>query len=620
MADRSRAPWIVLQLFESGQPDASADRAMILAEQLGADTETVTIAGTPDGAILDFARRRNVSRIVLGRSSRLSRFFGRPLHERLIEAGGEFEVTVIGHAERAPLQPWHRRRGQAQPQSFRPYLAGTLYVAVAVAVGFLVDRVLPLANLSLVFLAAVLAASRFGNLAAAAFTSLLSFLAFNFFYTEPYVTFYIWNAGDILTLAFFLVFSLVIGTLSARLNLQIQAMRVANRQTRALYEFTRKALSATNDYDIAWTVVSQVRTSLAAETVLLVPDSRGDLAVIAGWPPIDELDDAAAAAAGWAWRHGCRTGWTTDTLPNSRWLFVPLMAQEKTLGVLGVAREDAVDTLSAADRRLLDTLVDQAALILERARMIVETAEAQRYSQTEKLRTALLSSISHDLRTPLVSIVGAVSTLLALDERIGPSGRGELLRTMASEAARLNNFIQNLLDMTRLGYGALGMRRDWLGLADVIAAARDRLAVRLDGVPVEVRIEPDAEFIHADPALLEQIMVNLLDNAARYAPVGTPITIAARTRDRSIVLSVADQGPGIPPHQRERVFDLFWRAANGDRSGAGTGLGLSIVRGFVEAMGGRVTVGEGDGGGAIFEIVLPQPPSPVVPAEGDDEP
>jgi two-component system, OmpR family, sensor histidine kinase KdpD len=619
MADRSRAPWIVLQLVESGHADAAAYRAMILAEQLGADTETVTVAGTPDGAILDFARRQNVSRIVLGRPKSLSRIFGRPFHERLIESGGEFEVTVIGHTERQSIPARRPRLRTIQPHSLRPYLAGALYVAVAVAFGFLVERVLPLANLSLVFLAAVLAASRFGNLGAAVSTSLLSFLAYNFFYTEPYLTFFMWHASEILTLAVFLVFSLLIGTLAARLNRQMEAMRIANRQTRALYEFTRKALSATNDYDIAWTVVAQVGASLAAETVLLAPDSRGDLTVAAGSPPIDEIDESAAAAADWAWRHGGRAGWTTDTLPNSRWLFMPLVAQERTLGVLGVAREDAGDTLSAADRRLLDTLVDQAALILERARMTVETAEAQRYSQTEKLRTALLSSISHDLRTPLVSIIGAVSTLLSLDERIDAKARGELLRTISSEAARLNSFIQNLLDMTRLGYGALGIRRDWLDLADVIAAARERLAVRLNDVPVEISIEPAAEFIHADLTLLEQVVVNLLDNAARYAPSGTPVTVEARTKDGNIVISVGDQGPGIPPHQREQIFDLFWRAASGDRSGTGTGLGLFIVRGFVEAMGGQVTVGERNEGGARFEIDLPQPPRPLIPAEGDDD-
>ncbi|MBU2532911.1 MAG: two-component sensor histidine kinase, partial [Alphaproteobacteria bacterium] len=287
-------------------------------------------------------------------------------------------------------------------------------------------------------------------------------------------------------------------------------------------------------------------------------------------------------------------------------------------GVLGVAREDTSDNLSAADRRLLDTLVDQSALILERAKMIVETSEAQRYSQTERLRTALLSSISHDLRTPLVSIVGASSTLTMLGEKLDAKSRGELYRTISMEAARLNNFIQNLLDMTRLGYGALKIRRDWLDLSDVMDSARERLGLRLEATLVDVDIKPGAEYVHADPTLLEQVLVNLLDNAARYAPPRTPISIEARAETGRIYISVIDQGPGIPPDQRELIFDLFWRASHGDRAGAGTGLGLSIVRGFVEGMGGRVTVSERQGGGAVFEIALPQPLRPMVPSEGED--
>jgi two-component system sensor histidine kinase KdpD len=616
MADRSRAPWIVLQLAESGRTTAATDKALILAGQLGADTETVTMAGPADGTILDFARRQNVSRIVLGRARRP--VFGRPVHERLIAAGAEFEVTVVGTGAGGAAPATPSRRRNIERGTLRPYLEGAIYVIVAVGIGFVVDRVLPLANLSLVFLAAVLAASRFGNLGAAIFTSVLSFLAFNFLYTEPHLTFRVWRPSDVLTLGFFLVFSLVVGGLAARLNRQVEAMRVSNRQTRALYEFTRKALSATTDYDIAWTVVAQVHSSLSAETVLLVPDATDALRVIAGSPPIDEIDEASAAAADWAWRQGSRAGWTTDTLPNMRWLFLPLAAQDRTLGVLGVARENAADALSASDRRLLETLVDQSALVLERARMIAETAEAQRYSQTEKLRTALLSSISHDLRTPLVSIVGAVSTLEDLDDRISPQARRDLLRTVSGEAARLNRFIQNLLDMTRLGYGALAVRRDWLDLGDVVVAARERLWQRLEGVPVAVTIAPEAQFVHADPALLEQAIVNLIDNAARFAPPGTPVEVAAVFRNGRTVISVSDGGPGVPPHLRERIFDLFWRADGGDRQGVGTGLGLSIVRGFVEAMDGHVTVGERPGGGARFTIELPQPVRPAPPAEQGD--
>ncbi len=613
MADRSRAPWIVLGVGDAGGADPAVEKALVLAEQLGAETESMSAAGSSSEAILDFARRRNVSRIVVAAGNRLRRVFRRPLHERLIAGGEAFEVTVLGGAVDAPARPRSR-----DSVSARPYLLGAAFVGLALPFGFLVDRTLPLANLSLVFLAPVLASGVTGRVPAAVFTSVLAFVAYNYFFTEPRLTLSVIHPWQMLTLGVFLIFSLVVGILGARLNAQVAAMRLAERHTRALYEFSRKAMTATSDYDMAWTIVSQVRSSVPVETVLLTPDATGRLAVLAAWPPIYELDAASEAAADWAWRQGQRAGWSTNTLPSSAWQFVPLLARERTLGVLGIRRETGGEPLRAADRRLLETLVDQAALILERARMIAETAEAQRYSQTEKLRTALLSSVSHDLRTPLVSIIGAVSTLETLDGSIPERDRAELLKTIASEANRLNRFIQNLLDMTRLGYGALVIRREWLDLTDVVTAARERLKGRLEGTDVRVRIAPDAAMVEADPTLLEQAVVNLLDNAARYCPSNEPVEVTAERRDGALVLTVADRGPGIPPDKRDCVFELFWRAENGDRQGAGTGLGLAIVRGFVEAMGGRVTVGEREGGGARFEISLPQRVMPALEPETAD--
>jgi two-component system sensor histidine kinase KdpD len=250
--------------------------------------------------------------------------------------------------------------------------------------------------------------------------------------------------------------------------------------------------------------------------------------------------------------------------------------------------------------------------------MMAEAAEAQRYSQTEKLRTALLSSVSHDLRTPLVGIIGAASSLQSMGERIGPAERADLLGVIAGEAERLNRFIQNLLDMTRLGYGGLRVRREWLDVTEVAAAARERLSRRLRDTPVRLDVQSGASLVHADAALLEQALVNLLDNAARHSPPGAEIVVEATAQDGRLALSVSDHGPGVPPHRRDRVFDMFYRMEGGDAAGAGTGLGLAIVRGFTEAMGGRVRVSEADGGGARFVIDLPQPASPPLTPEAAD--
>jgi two-component system sensor histidine kinase KdpD len=246
--------------------------------------------------------------------------------------------------------------------------------------------------------------------------------------------------------------------------------------------------------------------------------------------------------------------------------------------------------------------------------MIAETAEAQRYTETERLRSALLSSVSHDLRTPLVSILGAATTLTEVGETLKPELRRELLGTVTREARRLDSFIQNLLDMTRIGYGAVTVKKEWIDLHDVIRSAREQLHARLEGKDarsVSVGIAKDASIVQADEALLEQALVNLIDNAAKYSPAGSYIEIEVVRQGKTLQIRVADHGPGIREDRADRLFDLFFRATNGDSKTAGTGLGLMIVRGFIEAMGGTIRVSNRPGGpGAVFEIRLPQPEVP----------
>jgi two-component system sensor histidine kinase KdpD len=621
MADRAKAPWLVAHLQDERVEDDSADRALALAETLGADTEALSAAGSPAETILELAARRNVTRIVVGRGKGVwGGWLGPPLHEQLIRGGGAYEIVVVGRSAVEAVEPGPFRTRFALPAlgSIRPHVLGLGFVALSIPAALAVDAAMPLANLSLVFMAPVLATAALGRIGASLTTSVAAFLAYNFFFTEPRFTLHVIPRDELLTLGFFFVVSVVVGVLGARLRQQVDAMRASARQTRALYDFTRRALTAATDYDMAWSIVSHVNATLQLDAVLMRPDSGGELAVVAGAPPIDEVDPSALAAADWAWRNAKAAGWGTDTLPGAAWLFLPLVAGERALGVLGVARREGVGRLAAADRRLLDTLADQAALILDRGTMMAEAAEAQRYSQTEKLRTALLSSVSHDLRTPLVGIMGAASSLQSLGDRMAADDRAELLGVIAGESERLNRFIQNLLDMTRLGYGGLTVRREWLDVADIVAAARERLARRLRGNPVRLDIRSDASLVHADPTLLEQALVNLLDNAARHSPPGAEIIVNATAEGGRIALAVCDHGPGVPPHRRDRVFDMFYRMEGGDGVGAGTGLGLAIVRGFVEAMGGRVRVGEADGGGARFVIDLPQPAQPRLSPEPAD--
>lgn len=618
LADRNRAPWIVLHVV---RPHTSAtdreeivDRALLLAEQLGAETETLTASGSIADAILGFARNRNVTRIVTGRRTQhWQAWLTGDLQSQLIARSGGFEITIAG-SEVSQRRTRPQIRWRLSPPGrldTRAYLIAVGLVALAVPAAMAAHALLPEANTSLILLAAVLAAAMQGVVGAAILSSILAFLCYNYFFTLPYYSFRVYFQSDTVTVTFFFIFSLVVGTLAARLKQQMDATQLAATRTRNLYEFTRRALSATTDYDMAWAIVSHAATSMRAETLLLRPTAAGGFEITTGFPPVDTLDTRSRAAAEWALKSGKRAGWQTETLPDSKWLFMPLATQQDVIGLLGISREDRGRGLTEPERRLLETLCDQSAVILERGKMIAETAEAHRFTETEKLRTALLSSVSHDFRTPLVSVIGAASTLRDLGDKLSESARTALLDTIVSESARLNRFIQNLLDMTKLGYGAIAQRREWLDVPDIVEAAQKRLGGRLRRHELVVSVAPEAALVMADATLLEQVLVNLLDNAVKYSPEGSRIEVAAKMDRGHLSLTVADAGPGIAAEKKEKIFDLFYRVQGQDRQKAGTGLGLTIVRGFVEAMGGTVSVSNRmPGPGTMFEIRLPRPDEP----------
>jgi two-component system sensor histidine kinase KdpD len=617
MADRVRASWTVLHVSHdtdaADTKESDVNRALILAEQLGAETETLNITGSASEAVLTFARSRLATRILCGHPEN-GRYFWQPppLYRALLDSGSEFEITVIGKDPKS-------KPAQIRPQTGRlrdgwAYGWAAMFVAAAVPVAVVADRFLPLANISLIFLTAVLATAMRGHIGAAVMSSLVSFLVYNFMFTEPRYTFHVLLESDVLTILFFFIFSLTVGVLAAKLRAQMDSVNRAAGQTRAMNDFSRRALAATSEHDMAIAVVQHVSNAMNTRTAILRRRPDDEFEIAASAPEVASLDPVSLAAAEWSWSNRRRAGWHTDTLPEAKWLVVPLVAKDEMLGLLAMRREDNGSGFSEPERKLLDALIDQSALILERGRMIAETAEAQRYTETERLRSALLSSVSHDLRTPLVSILGAATTLTELGESLKPDLRRELLGTVAREARRLDSFIQNLLDMTRIGYGAVAVKQEWIDLGDVIRSAREQFRERLEGQgarSVSVRIAKDAGIVRTDEALLQQTFVNLIDNAIKYSPPGSPIEIEAERQGRTLRVRVADRGPGIPEEKAERLFDLFFRAGNGDSQAAGTGLGLMIVRGFVEAMGGTITAANRrDGPGAVFEIRLPQAEMP----------
>lgn len=630
MAERSRIPWIVVYVqtprHESLPDDAKnrAAEALRLAESLGAETTTLHAESDLADELIRFARSRNVTRIVIGRPRKRhwAALFRENVADRLIKKADSFEVTVVSpSSEEGPGQRIEPERPSVR---FEPRIYGltTAIVAGATAVSVAVGKYLPLPNISLVFVVAVLiVAMRFG-LWPSLFASVISFLSYNFFFTEPYYTFTVVNRGDLSTIVFFLIVAVLVGNLAARLKAQVVAMRTAARRTENLFDFSRRIVAAASLDDVLWAAVHHVASTLQCQALVLLPKEDKGLEVAAGYPPEDRLSPKDRAAAEWAWQHGKIAGWKSDTLPGSGWLFMPLKTQRGLVGVLGVSFKDQVSEsldLAPEKRRLLDALVDQVAVAVERTNLATDIEEARVLTETERLRAALLSSVSHDLRTPLVSIIGSATTLVGHDGRLSDEDRRQLALTVLEEGERLNRFVQNLLDMTRLGYGALQVNREWSDLREIAGRAIRRLGKVLQFYEMDLAVPPDLPAMRVDPVLIEQVLVNLLENAAKYAPQGSRVSVRAWQADNDVTVQVRDQGPGIPAESREAVFDAFYRLASGDRQVAGTGLGLSICRGFVEAHGGRIVAkADVDGRGTTIEFTLPLEPVPPIQDEDAD--
>jgi two-component system sensor histidine kinase KdpD len=635
LAERLRAPWTALHV-ETAQPAALAEAtlaettgnritdALRLAERLGAEAVTIPGRDVP-GDILAYAREHNFVHLVVGQPARqglLARLRGNITTE-LIARAGEIPVHVVGGAPEPPARaasaPFRPRPG--------PYIASTGIVAAALLVGIGLQRVAAIGSISLVFLTAVLVAAAAFGLWPSLYACLISVLAYNFFFLPPLYTFTIADPENVVALFFFLVTALIAGNLAAGMRAQALAARGQARTTDELYRFSRKLAGILDMDDLLWATAYQVATMLKVRVVLLLPAAEG-IDVRAGYPPEDQLDAADLAAAMWCWKNNREAGRGADTLPGARRLFLPLHTSRGPVGVLGIDR-DAPETealrplLAPSQRRLLDALADQAAVAIERVNLAADVDRSRLLAETERLRSALLTSISHDLRTPLAAILGAASGLESYHALLDDAGRADLLGTIRDEAERLNRFVGNLLDMTRLESGALAPRLEAVDLGEMVGAALARAGRVLADHRVEMDLAPDLPLLKIDPVLFEQVLFNLLDNAAKYAPEGSTVrlrawheTMPGRADAGVVRLQVIDEGAGLPEDALERIFDKFQRVPAGDRQRAGTGLGLAICRGFVEAMDGTVTAANRrDRSGAVFTVTLPaRPATTMAPA------
>ena len=613
-ADRRGASWMAVtvetpQAYALSEAEKDRlDEAMRIAARLGGEIVTLYGDDVVD-TILACARERNVTQIVVGRARKGRWSLGKAVSERLIACAGQINVLVVGGGDASQAKLARRR----EASGVLPLLFGVVATALASGIGYAIYGTgLPLANISLAYLMAVLVTAMRAGLKPAILTSILSFFAFNFLFTEPRFTFAITDTQNILTVAFFLVVAVIVSKMAARLREQITTTRENARRTTNLYEFGRKISAAVTLDDVLWAVVHHVATTIHAKSLVLMPGAQG-LAISAGYPPEDELDEKSAAAAEWTWTHGKIAGRGSSTLPAADWLFIPISTARGPMGVLGVQMAEGGEVPTSDQMRLLETLADQAAVAIERTTLVTDIEAAKVATERERLRAALLSSLSHDLRTPLVSILGASSSLLSYGDALNQANRKDLAQTIQDEAERLNRFVQNLLDMTRLGAGALQPRADWADLHDIVRAAVQRAERLAQFHTLRIDIATDMPLVWVDAVLMEQVFFNLIDNACKYAPPGSTVKIWAHARPNHISIEVVDQGPGIPLEDWDKVFEMFYRVQQTD-SQSGTGLGLAICRGIVEAHGGtiRIAAGINEVGTAVV-IHLPRGPEPRLP-------
>ena len=505
------------------------------------------------------------------------------------------------------------RARSGEPSDPRAYPVALVAVATALGVALLLRPLAGIENVDLVFLTAVVGVAVRHGLGPSLAASVASVLAYNFFFIPPLHTFAVADPTNVAALFFFHVVAVVTSNLAARARAQAVAARRRAETTEALHAFSRRIADVVALDDLLRVTARQVASMLAIDAVLLLPDETGRLQARAGCPSADRLDplDVEAVRSAWATDQPGGRG-RRDALRVGERLFLPLRTSHGLVGVVGISSSSASSRdppgapLTLEERRLLDALLDQAAVAIERVRLAAERDEARLAAETERLRSALLASLSHDLKTPLASITGAVTALRQYAELYDAAARDELAGTIQDEAERLTRFVTNLLDMARLEAGGIVLDRQPVDLGEVVGTALQRTAPVLAGHRVAVDVAADVPMLDLDPVLLEQVLVNLLDNAAKHAPPGSTVAVDGRRHGDTVVLTVADEGPGLAPGAVSRVFEKFYRASDGDRRRAGTGLGLAICRGFVEALGGTVgAANRTDRPGAVFTVTFP---------------
>lgn len=609
IAERRDAPWTVVTV-QSGGPvesgrQAELDQAFALARSLGAETEVLRDSSVAN-ALLGHAERAGASTLVLGRTRErpLARMVNRTLTQQVLQRGAHYELVIISAPE-ARARSRRRPDQSATRLGYYDLAWAVIASAAAVLLAWIAQHWVGLDDLSMVFIVAVVLVASRTRMTAAVVTAVLCFVFYNYFFIEPRFTFNIGAHRGVVTVLLFLIAALIAGRLASKLRMQVLALRAANAHATTLQGLGRELSGAADLGQVLQAGRIALERSLGADVWLRLADS---VATTNG----ATLTDVDQGAMDWVRSHGQPAGRFTDTLAGSRWWFLPIRNERAIIGVVGLRFAQTLTQLPLEQRRLAEAMVDDIGQAALRTRLVADLEGARVANETERLRSALLSSVSHDLRSPLASMIGSASSLSSYADAMSPEDRKSLLDTILLEGDRLDRYIQNLLDMTRLGHDGLSLNRDWIGVDELIGSATGRLRRYQPDVRLDIGLAADLPPIWVHAALVEQALFNVLENAAKFSPADEPVRIGARLVDGSLQIDVVDRGPGIPDDERNRIFDMFYSVERGDRGRQGTGLGLTISRGMIGAHGGSVSALPGrDGRGTLIRITLPlvQPPA-----------
>jgi two-component system sensor histidine kinase KdpD len=615
------APWTVAYVERPNRPSPDAagaakiNAAIKLAEQLGGSNVVLT-GDDLIGTLLDYARKNNVTQIVVGKSgrSRWRALFGRALIPALAEEVKGAALHIITEDAQPEQEPPVKPAPRPLLAAWRGHLVSIGLVGIAGGLAGLVDQFSHGANLAMIFLVSVLASGLAFGLWPAVTAAAVAAFVYNFFFLEPRLSIVIGHPSDVFTFVVFFGVAMTTGWLTGRIRDQAVATSRRASAITALLAASRRLSGAASREETAQALAEQLAAATGGEAIVLLPGGE-DVLPVGGSPSLKPLGTTDAVAARWAWQHGEPAGADTGTLPSANWTYRPLQGVKARSGVAGF---EAKAVQGGDGERFVSALLDQGAVALERAEFAADAADAEALRRSDKLRSALLNSVSHDLRTPLATVLGSATTLLEYEDSLEKPVRRDLLTSIREEAERLNRYVGNLLDMTRLEGGGLNIRSDWVDVRDVLGAALERVSRRLAERKVTRDYPAELPLIKVDSALLEQALVNILENAIAYSPEDSTIELAAYEDRNNVVLSIEDEGRGIPTAELERVFERFRRMEESSDRGKGAGLGLAISKGFVEAMGGRIAaaspIHEGRGTRILISLRKEATPASLVAA------